>query len=254
MDRTGVALSIVFGFPFRDQGLCRVVNDYVLEAVAVVAGAAGRVWPASRRGSPGRSPSWSAVSTAGCAAAVSWPRAARPRISTAWRRSAGLLRERGSAAAAARQRARRARVSGEEGASGPAACVACAAAYPGSSWCSPTWAAGAFLYEAMPEVRRHSGRRVLRHRGCALSLRRRASTRRPKRPPGRSKLLFGSDYALLSPAPLRGRAERAAPAARAAVCWRQRTKGLQAMSHAANHGHDSAPPPRGAAVRRPGPR
>ena len=34
MDRSGVALSVVFGFPFRDQGLCREVNDYVLDAVA----------------------------------------------------------------------------------------------------------------------------------------------------------------------------------------------------------------------------
>ena len=34
MDRCGVGLSVVFGFPFQDQGLCREVNDYVLEAVA----------------------------------------------------------------------------------------------------------------------------------------------------------------------------------------------------------------------------
>ncbi len=32
--RPGWRRPIVFGFPFRDQGLCRMVNDYVLEAVA----------------------------------------------------------------------------------------------------------------------------------------------------------------------------------------------------------------------------
>ncbi len=34
MDATGVETSIVFGFAFRDQGLCRLVNDYVMEAVS----------------------------------------------------------------------------------------------------------------------------------------------------------------------------------------------------------------------------
>jgi len=34
MDAGGVARSVVFGFAFRDQGLCGLVNDYVLEAVA----------------------------------------------------------------------------------------------------------------------------------------------------------------------------------------------------------------------------
>lgn len=34
MDAEGVEQSVVFGFAFQDQGLCRLVNDYVLEAVA----------------------------------------------------------------------------------------------------------------------------------------------------------------------------------------------------------------------------
>jgi uncharacterized protein len=33
MDEIGVEISVVFGFAFRDQGLCRLVNDYVIEAV-----------------------------------------------------------------------------------------------------------------------------------------------------------------------------------------------------------------------------
>lgn len=34
MDETGVEMALVFGFAFKDQGLCRMVNDYVIEAVA----------------------------------------------------------------------------------------------------------------------------------------------------------------------------------------------------------------------------
>ena len=33
MDATGVDHSVLFGFAFRDQGLCRDTNDYVIEAV-----------------------------------------------------------------------------------------------------------------------------------------------------------------------------------------------------------------------------
>jgi len=33
MDECGIATSVVFGFAFDDQGLCRLANDYVIEAV-----------------------------------------------------------------------------------------------------------------------------------------------------------------------------------------------------------------------------
>ncbi|MFH1833927.1 MAG: amidohydrolase, partial [bacterium] len=33
MDTAGVETSIVFGFAFKDQGLCRMVNDYVIDSV-----------------------------------------------------------------------------------------------------------------------------------------------------------------------------------------------------------------------------
>jgi predicted TIM-barrel fold metal-dependent hydrolase len=33
MDASGVARSVIFGFAYRDQGLCREANDYVLEAL-----------------------------------------------------------------------------------------------------------------------------------------------------------------------------------------------------------------------------
>ncbi|MBC7292867.1 MAG: amidohydrolase family protein, partial [Thermoleophilia bacterium] len=33
MDAVGVKQAVVFGFPFKDQALCRLVNDYVLSEV-----------------------------------------------------------------------------------------------------------------------------------------------------------------------------------------------------------------------------
>ncbi|MGE5543138.1 MAG: amidohydrolase family protein, partial [Bacillota bacterium] len=34
MDRTGVSMSVTFGFAFRDAGACREVNDYIAASVA----------------------------------------------------------------------------------------------------------------------------------------------------------------------------------------------------------------------------
>lgn len=42
MDAAGVAMAVAFGFAFRDAGLCRACNDYVLEAAR---GAPDRVIP-----------------------------------------------------------------------------------------------------------------------------------------------------------------------------------------------------------------
>jgi len=42
MDAAGVAAAVTFGFAFRDAGLCRACNDYVLEAAR---GAPGRLIP-----------------------------------------------------------------------------------------------------------------------------------------------------------------------------------------------------------------
>ncbi len=38
MDRAGVDQSVVFGFSFRDPGLCREVNEYTMESVAAYPG------------------------------------------------------------------------------------------------------------------------------------------------------------------------------------------------------------------------
>ena len=63
MDEAGVEMSVVFGFAFRDQGLCRLVNDYVIEAVTRAPRPAGRSGlRLARRSGSGRA-SWSAAWT-----------------------------------------------------------------------------------------------------------------------------------------------------------------------------------------------
>lgn len=45
MRRAGVAASVAFGFAWRDPGLCRSNNDYVLDAAAACSEDAGRIRP-----------------------------------------------------------------------------------------------------------------------------------------------------------------------------------------------------------------
>ena len=67
MDANDVAVSVIFGFAFRDQALCRETNDYVLELVRAypdrfiglrlrLARGAGRRHRAGAL--PGRRPAW----------------------------------------------------------------------------------------------------------------------------------------------------------------------------------------------------
>ena len=74
MDEDGIDLSVVFGFPFADQGLCREVNDYVLEEVVRGIRGGWPGWPVWRPAGPAPWRSWSAAWTPGCAAAASWRR------------------------------------------------------------------------------------------------------------------------------------------------------------------------------------
>ena len=45
MRRAGLTASVAFGFAWRDPGLCRANNDYVLEAAAAESDAEGRIIP-----------------------------------------------------------------------------------------------------------------------------------------------------------------------------------------------------------------
>ena len=215
MDRTGVATSVVFGFPFRDQGLCREVNDYVLGAVAAwperLAGLAcvspsepgataelGRCLEAGMRGSGELAPGDSSDDIDGL------------------KKVAGLLRERGLALLLHSNEPVGHVYPGKSG-FGPAACVACAAAYPGLKIVFAHMGGGVFLYEAMPELRKTLADAY--YDTAALPYLYDAGIYRAvEATAGAHKLLFGSDYALLSPARYRAGLSELSPAARAAIC------------------------------------
>jgi predicted TIM-barrel fold metal-dependent hydrolase len=215
MDHAGVAQSIVFGFPFHDQGLCRMVNDYVLEAVAArpdrLAGIAcvspgergavaelERCLDAGLRGCGELAPSYSPedlVRLAGVAA---------------------VLRERGLPLLLHANEPVGHQYPGKSD-FGPAACVACATAYPGVKLVFAHMGGGTFLYEAMSEVRKvladayydTSAVPYLYEAGIYQAAEATA---------GAHKVLFGSDYALLSPARYREGLNVLSRAARTAVC------------------------------------
>jgi predicted TIM-barrel fold metal-dependent hydrolase len=152
MDEGGVELSIVFGFAFKDQGLCREVNDYVLEAV---------------RENPGRMAGLTCVSPG-----VEGARAELERCLDAGMRGcgeltpasgdeteiadltavAGCLRERGLPLLVHCSEPVGHEYAGK-GRFGPEACVKLARAYPGLTLIFSHLGGGLFLYELMPEVR-----------------------------------------------------------------------------------------------------
>lgn len=152
MDASGTAMSIIFGFAFKDQGLCREVNDYVLDAVranprrmaglACVSPAADgaraeleRCLEAGMRGCGELTPaSGGEAEMAGLAAL------------------AGCLRERGlpllvhCSEPVGHEYAGKGRFT-------PEASLALARAYPGLTLIFSHMGGGLFVYELMPEVR-----------------------------------------------------------------------------------------------------
>jgi uncharacterized protein len=215
MHRTGVAMSVVFGFPFRDQGLCRVVNDYVLEAVAAwperLAGLAcvspaeagagtelGRCLDAGMRGSGELAPGDSSEDIDGL------------------KEVAGLLRERGLPLLLHSNEPVGHTYPGKSG-FGPAACVASATAYPGLKIVFAHLGGGAFVYEAMSELRKTLAD-VYYDTAALPYLYDAGIYQAVEATAGAHKLLFGSDYALLSPARYRAGLSELSPATRAAIC------------------------------------
>ncbi len=215
MDETGVAQSIVFGFPFADQGLCRMVNEYVLEAVAA--------WP-------GRLAGLACVSPREPGAVAELERCLDSGL-----RGCGELAPAGTsedldslAGVAAVLRERRLPLLlhanepvGHEypgkSAFGPAACVACAAANPGSTLVFAHMGGGTFVYEAMPELRQVLAD-VYYDTSAVPYLYDAGIYRAVEATAGARKLLFGSDYPLLSPARYR-EGLNALPSAAQAAIW-----------------------------------
>ena len=215
MDRTGVAVSIVFGFPFRDQGLCREGNDYVLSAVAA--------WPGRLAGLACVSPAESGAAAElercldggmrGCGELA--PGGSSEEIH-ALSEVAGLLRERELPLLLHSNEPVGHGYPGKN-AFGPAACVDCAATYPGLKIVFAHMGGGTFLYEAMPELRKTLADAY--YDTAALPyLYEPVVYRAAEATAGAHKVLFGSDYALLSPARYRAGLGELSPATRAAIC------------------------------------
>jgi uncharacterized protein len=215
MDRTGVDLSVVFGFPFRDQGLCRAVNDYVLEAVGRaperLAGLAC-VAPAQ----PGAAAELERCLDEGIRGCGELAPADTSEDIQALGTIAGVLHERGLPLLLHANEPVGHGYPGKGG-FGPEACVQCADAYPGLAIVFAHLGGGAFLYEAMPEVRRTLAD-VYYDTAALPYLYSSGIYQAVEATAGAHKLLFGSDYALLSPARYREGLSGLSAGARRAVC------------------------------------
>ena len=172
MDECGTELSIIFGFAFKDLGLCREVNDYVLQVCARQPRSTGRSGVCTPGVLGSAAANWSVAWTPACAGVESWRRhqAGRQEFSDLVPDS-GLPARTGPSPGGTRERAGRSRIPGQGTASPPR---------HASPWRKPTrvldlvlshLGGGVFMYELMPEVRAHAHARVLRHGGHTLSVR-----------------------------------------------------------------------------------
>ncbi len=239
MAEAGVEVSVVFGYAFADQGLCRLVNDYVIEAVAAdprrLVGLAC-VWPEG----------------AGAAAEVerclrAGLRGCGELVLEAWASEAAAAGGRGAASGRGRGRVGGGRpgldglleiaellrrhqapllVHANEpvghaypgkGPFGPQACVALAETLPGLSLVFAHLGGGAFLYEAMPEVRAILADAYY-DTSAVPYLYRTGIYQAVLATAGPGKLIFGSDYPLLSPGRYAEGLGSLPPVEREAVC------------------------------------
>lgn len=215
MDDTGVSLSVVFGFAFDDQGLCRTVNDYVMEAVAAHPGRLAGLACVSTKGN-GAVSELERCLEAGLRGCGELTPGSSPEDIAALAGIAAILRERNLPLVVHANEPVGHDYQGKSD-FGPAACVALAQAYPGLKIVFAHMGGGTFLYEAMPELRRtltdayYDTSAVPYLYGAGIY-------RAVEATAGRDKLIFGSDYALLSPARYRQGLGELSPEARTAVC------------------------------------
>jgi predicted TIM-barrel fold metal-dependent hydrolase len=197
MDEVGVGMSIVFGFAFKDPGLCRLVNDYVIEAVRSrpdrLAGLA-----CVAQGAPGAEAELERCLRAGLSGCGELaPDPADPNLLTDLAPVAGRLRECGLPLVIHTSEPVGHDYPGK-GRFSPERCLALAEAYPGLKLVLSHMGGGLFLYELMPEVREalvdvyydtaavpylYQPRIYEVAVACA----------------GANKLIFGSDFPLMSP-------------------------------------------------------
>jgi predicted TIM-barrel fold metal-dependent hydrolase len=220
MDEHGVDVCVLVGFPFADQGLCRSVNDHLLDAVGRFPGrVAGLACVAP--GAPGARAELERcldLGLSGCgelAPERDEADAGRRRSDQGLTAVADCLRERGLPLLVHASEPLGHEYPGK-GRFTPEACYALARAHPGLTIVFGHLGGGLFLYEAMPEVRS-----TLAHvfydtaavpylygpeiyEACVATA-------------GPEKLIFGSDYPLLAPDRYAEGLARLDTAARAAV-------------------------------------
>ena len=152
MDESGIELSIVFSFAFKDQGLCREVNDYVLEVVQAYPGRMAGLACVSPRAEGARAELERCLDAGmrGCGELT--PASGDETEIASLAAIAGCLRERGlpllvhCSEPVGHEYAGKGRFT-------PEACVKLARAYPGLTLIFSHLGGGLFLYELMPEVR-----------------------------------------------------------------------------------------------------
>jgi len=157
MDEHGVDACVMVGFPFADQGLCRLVNDHLLEAVGKFPGrVAGLACVAP--GAPGARAELERSLDAGLSGcgelAPEWDGAGAGRRGSdqGLPAVAECLRERGLPLLVHASEPLGHEYPGK-GRFTPEACYALARAHPGLTIVFGHMGGGLFLYEAMPEVR-----------------------------------------------------------------------------------------------------
>jgi uncharacterized protein len=214
MDKTRVDMSVLVGFPFADQGLCRLVNDHILEAVrdhssrfaglaCVAPDAPGTVAELERCLDGG---------LRGCGELA--PRGGGD-VHVGLDAVAGCLRERGLALMIHASEPVGHEYPGK-GHFTPEDCYEFARRHPGLTIVFAHMGGGLFLYEAMPEVRQ-TLQGAYYDTAAVPYLYRPEVYEAALASAGPGKLLFGSDYPLLSPARYLEGFERLAPAAREAI-------------------------------------
>lgn len=217
MDATGVDRSVIFGFAFHDQGLCRETNDYVLEAV---------------KAHPDRFVGWACVSPeepgaidelercldagmTGCGELFPDGQKFDVARSAGLDEIAGVLVERGLPLNIHANEPVGHKYPGK-GANTPGPCYKFAAKHPELTLVLAHMGGGLFFYEMMAEARRVLAN-VYYDTAAVPYLYRRDLYAVAAMTSGPEKVIFGSDYPLISPGRYLRDTADLDPAIRAAV-------------------------------------
>lgn len=196
MDEVGIGLAIVFGFAFRDLGLCREANDYVIESVRSrpdrLAGLA--VVPLGVSGAESELERCLDGGLRGCGELAP---TSGPADLEALRGIADVLRERGAPLLIHASEPVGHGYPGK-GEFTPEDCLVLAKEYPGLKIVLAHLGGGLFVYELMPEVREALAT-VYYDTAATPYLYDPKVYETVALTAGAEKLVFGSDYPLLSP-------------------------------------------------------